>query len=317
VDPARVAGAYDGSTTLMRLLRLYGWGPLLNLGYYRRVELPLLLFGLRPFQKRLALEAIRLLDPRPGERVVEAACGLGWTAQRMARRGARVLGIDLVEAHVVAARRAFGDVPGVSYLVGDATRLALRKEEGGSDLQPIAPASVDKLLCVEAAFQFGPEGRRSFLRRASEVLRPGGRLVLVDFVWATRHPEEVEALDPRRLVRSTWRFEQFEPLERYREMARECGFVEARLLDWTVPVPQRFQQVANFLLRVGHTAAGRFLLSILRGGGFEYGRKDWEEIREIVEAHDQVRSGSRYVALVLEKPSPEGLDARRGVVHKR
>jgi SAM-dependent methyltransferase len=306
-DPAAVAPAYDGSTKLMRLLRLYGWGPLLNLGYYRIVELPRLIFGLRPFQKRLALQAIQLVDPRPAERVVELACGEGWTAQRMARRGARVLGIDLLEPHVISARRSYGDVPGVSFAVGDATRIAVRKAEGGGpgpgELEPVPAASVDKLLCLEAGFQFGPQGRRGLLRRAAEVLRPGGRLVLVDFVWTTSHPEEIGVLDSRGLVRESWRFEQFEPLERYREIAREYGLVEARLLDWTVPVAARFQQVANFLLQVGRTSAGRLLLSLLRGGGFEYGVEDWREIREIIEAHDRVRTRTRYVALVLEKPA--------------
>ncbi len=306
-DPAGVARAYDGSTKLMRLLRVYGWGPMLNLGYFRTLELPLLVFGLRPFQKRLAREAIALLGLRPGERVIEAACGLGWTSAQMARRGARVLGIDLVEGHVLSARRAYGDLAGVSYLVGDATRLAVAKGEGGgsspAELEPLAAGSADKILCLEAAFQFGAEGRRSFLRRSSEVLRPGGRLVLVDFVWASDRPEEIERLDPSRLVRESWKFEQFEPVERYRAIARECGLREARLLDWTLPVTTRFQQVGNFLLWIGRTSAGRLFLSLVRGGGFEYGQADWQEIRGIIEAHDRVRSGSRYVALVLEKPA--------------
>jgi SAM-dependent methyltransferase len=319
-DSKGVAQAYDGTSTLMRLLRIYGWGPMLNLGYFRIVELPLLVFGLRPFQKRLAREAVGLLDPRPGERVVEAACGMGWTAWQMARRGVSVLAVDLVDAHIRGARENYGDAPGLSYLVGDASVLAVRKGEGGDPgegpLEPLAPASVDAILCLEAAFQFGSEGRRSFLRRASEVLRPGGRLVLVDFVWATPHPEEIELLDPDRLVRDTWRFEQFEPLESYRQVAREYGLKEDRLVDWTRPVTTRFQQVGNALLWVGRTAAGRFLLSILRGGGFEYGRKDWEEVRRIIDAHDRVRSRSRYVALVLKKAASEGLDARGCVVHK-
>ena len=75
--PQEIARTYDGSTLLMELLRKFGWGPLFNLGYFRLIEMSLLVFGLGPFQRRLARKGIELLDPQPGESLVEIGIGHG------------------------------------------------------------------------------------------------------------------------------------------------------------------------------------------------------------------------------------------------
>jgi SAM-dependent methyltransferase len=292
-----IDAAYDESTALLRGLRMYGWGPLLNLGYYRLRELPLLALGLGFFQRRLALESLALLDPRPDERILDVACGRGWTTDRIARRGAEGVGLDLLERHVHEARRRFGEGPSCRFVQGDATCLC------------VGDASFDKLHCLEAGFQLGPDGRLAFLREAYRALRPGGRLVLVDFVWTTSDPSEIDAFDPDRAVRDTWRFEEFEPLARYRERAAACGFREVRAVDWTTPVLRRFQAVGDLITTLGLYRVPRWILCLFRPAWRRAPLEDWFEVHRVVQAHSRVRQRTRYLAMVLEKPRESAVGA--------
>ena len=47
--------------------------------------------------------AVDRLDPQPGERILDAATGTGWTARRVAARGAQVTGIDIGPGLIDAA----------------------------------------------------------------------------------------------------------------------------------------------------------------------------------------------------------------------
>ena len=297
-DPHRIGAAYDGSTAAFRALEAFGWGELVNLGFYPAGALPATMFGLAPFQRRLVSRALDLLAPAPGERVLDAACGRGGTSARIAARGAEVLGLDLLPENVAEAEARFGSLPGVRFDVADVTRLPPRA--AGVEL---APGSFDAVLCLEAGFHFGAKGRRAFLEESWRVLRPGGRLVLVDFAWRDARPEAIAELDPERHVRSTWRFDEFEPLARYRELARAQGFVERRFCDWTRPVIDRFQFIATMLARIGNQRAGRALLCALRPGLASLSPADWRGLVELMRAHDRVRRASRYVAFRLAKPA--------------
>src|SRR5262249_27752609 len=157
---------------VFRLARANGWGPLLNLGYFTLPRLPWLLQGLAPFQRRLVDESVALLAPQPGERILDACCGQGYTTARIAESGARVLGLDLLDEHVALARSVFGARTGVAYACVDVTQLPTTAE--GFELDD---GAIDAVHCLEAAFHFGPAGRDAFLAEAYRVLRPGGRLV--------------------------------------------------------------------------------------------------------------------------------------------
>ncbi|MBW2280733.1 MAG: methyltransferase domain-containing protein [Deltaproteobacteria bacterium] len=303
MEATEVRRAYDGSQLSYRCLQACGWGELANLGYYPLWATPLLLGGLAHFQRRLARQAIRLLDPRPGQRVLDVATGMGWTAREISRSGATVLGIDLLPENVARARDRHGHrqrdgADGrVHFGVGDATRLPA--EVDGVALES---ASVDRVLCLEAAFEFGPKGRRDFLAEAFRVLRPGGRLVLVDFAWPTDRPHEIADYDDGGLVRETWQFEEFEPLERYRRSAREVGFREARLLDWTALVTRRFVWIAWMMAMLCQYRLPRLVFALFRPGVFKLWNEDWAHLREVMRVHRKVQQASMYVALVLEKP---------------
>ncbi len=57
------------------------------------------------FVAALGAAALDLLDPKPGECVLDIGCGDGALTQEIADRGARVIGIDLSPSMVEAARR--------------------------------------------------------------------------------------------------------------------------------------------------------------------------------------------------------------------
>jgi SAM-dependent methyltransferase len=297
VSDRPIQRAFDGSTPAFRALRAWGWDDLLNLGYFPVHELPMLAFGMAHFQRRLARNAIALLDPRPGETVLDVGCGRGWSSRQIASRGARTVGIDRIEEHIEVARERFGHGAALRYEVADATDLASRSGELNLEEE-----SVSGVLCLEAAFQFGAEGRRAFLADTFRLLEPGGRLVLVDFVWIDDHPERIGELDRDGHVRETWQFDEFEPLERYRSTAKALGFVEGEFLDWSTPVINRFCTLCGLLTSLSRNRALRYLLCRLRPGLATLAPADWAVLTEVIRAHDRVRQSSRYMAMVLEKP---------------
>lgn len=108
-----------------------------------------------------------LLGLHPGTRVLDAPCGHGRIAQRLAERGCEVVGIDRA-AHFIrlAERNAQSLGVEVDYRVGDLRELALAPD-------------------FDAAFNwftgfgyFNDATDRDILRRYHAALKPGGQLLL-------------------------------------------------------------------------------------------------------------------------------------------
>jgi len=125
-------------------------------------------FGLhRRWKRRLAALATR--DSRPGWRVLDLCCGTGDVVFAARRDGAAVVGLDFTEAMLAIAlrRRTAGEGDdGAQFVQGDALRL------------PFADASFDAITIGYGVRNMADieAGLREMLR----VLRPGGRLVVLD-----------------------------------------------------------------------------------------------------------------------------------------
>ncbi|MER5573991.1 SAM-dependent methyltransferase [Streptomyces massasporeus] len=302
-DSGDLASAYNDDSVLFRVLRHLGWDSLVDIGYFTLPTLPLVvLTGPVPFQRRLARRSLALLNARPGQLVLDAGCGRGDTTARLGAAGCRALGVDIQPAQIDQARRRFGD--SARFAVADATALPRRAAE-----IPLTEGSFDRVHCLEAAFHFGHEGRRSFLSESFRLLRPGGRLVLVDVTSRTDQP--IGSLDPNGLVRGTWRFDDIEPYGRYPLMASAAGFTTRRILDWTTPVLHRAAQLCALFAGTASTRAGRQALCVRWPGLRTLDAQDWDEVITVVRAHRAIVRGARYTAYVLDKPASRGRAAGR------
>jgi SAM-dependent methyltransferase len=115
------------------------------------------------------LAVVNALGPLVGRRVLDLGCGKGRFAAHLARLGAEVVGLDLSAA--MLARAA-----GLDRVRASARRL------------PFADGVFDAVVAIEVIEHVGAVD--AVLDEARRVLRPGGRLAIVD--------KNVGALDARR-----------------------------------------------------------------------------------------------------------------------
>jgi SAM-dependent methyltransferase len=124
--------------------------------------------------ERLSQELLALADIRPGMRVLDAGCGFGGTLASLREKveGLELVGLNIDERQLQRAAALIHPRPGSSlgFVAADACTL------------PFADASFDRVLAVECIFHF--PSRDAFLSEVRRVLRPGGVLVLSDFVPA-------------------------------------------------------------------------------------------------------------------------------------
>jgi ubiquinone/menaquinone biosynthesis C-methylase UbiE len=114
---------------------------------------------------------------------LDAGCGTGFLSLELAARGHRVTGIDFAPAMLAAAREKAA-----------AQRLPLRFEEGDAEQLRFAPKSFDLVISRHVLWTLPhPEAAVDEWMR---VLRPGGRLAIVDgaqYNEATAPPQRENA----------------------------------------------------------------------------------------------------------------------------
>ena len=120
----------------------------------------LLTAGLDQRWRRAALAAIGV---GPRDRVIDLACGTGDLCELARRRGARVVGVDFARGMLAGARRRG---VGAALVQGDAAGL------------PLADGCADALACGFAFRNF--VALAPVLRECARVLRPGGRLAVLE-----------------------------------------------------------------------------------------------------------------------------------------
>jgi len=127
------------------------------------------------WHKNLIAPAVtRLLDPRPGETIVDLACGNGLFARALAELGLRVLACDFSHEFLECARaRSAGHGDRIEY-----RRMDLTAPE---QLATLGIAQFDAAVCNMAIMDIA--SINPLLAAVASALRPRGR-----FVFSIMHP---------------------------------------------------------------------------------------------------------------------------------
>src|SRR5215471_2190647 len=114
---------------------------------------------------------LALIGEVKGEVICDLACGQGWVARELARRGALVTGLDLAPNLLALARRYEEQEPlGIVYVQGNAERA-----------EPLRDGQFSGCVCILALINI-PDLRATF-QSIRRILQPGGW-----FVFAITHP---------------------------------------------------------------------------------------------------------------------------------
>ncbi len=126
----------------------------------------------RPIYREVILpNLLALIGEVAGQAICDLACGQGWVARELARRGAKVVGLDLAPNLLALARRYEEQEPlGIVYLEGDAQHA-----------EPLSDREFDGCVCVMALINI--PNLQATLQTVRRILRPGGW-----FVFAIPHP---------------------------------------------------------------------------------------------------------------------------------
>jgi SAM-dependent methyltransferase len=109
---------------------------------------------------------VQVLGDVAGLDAIELGCGTAYFSAWLARRGARVVGVDITPAQLETARRLQGD-----------TGIQFELLEASAEAVPLPDASFDLVLSEYGASIWCDPYR--WIPEAARLLRPGGRLVFL------------------------------------------------------------------------------------------------------------------------------------------
>ncbi len=118
---------------------------------------------------------IERLAPSAGMKWLDLACGTGAVAERAAKAGAEVTGVDLAPALIETAKeRAAERGLDIDYRVGDCENLEF--EDGAFDV-----------VSSTCGVMFAPD-HEATARELARVVKPGGRIGLANWTPAEKRP---------------------------------------------------------------------------------------------------------------------------------
>ena len=212
------------------------FGGVKHLGYYPPGQEHI---SIRAAQERMTDLVGDLLDLPRGSMVLEAGCGEGPNAIRLARtRGLRVVGVDILDWNIRRAARA-----AARQQVQDTTEFRVMSYmELGFEAE-----TFDGVYTVEALVH-APDPHQA-LTELHRVLKPGGRLVLLEYLVA---PPAQLTPEQRRIATSVAQGSAMHGVLRFTydafpRLLSDAGFIDVRLENLT---PRIMPMLARMYRRI-------------------------------------------------------------------
>jgi 2-polyprenyl-3-methyl-5-hydroxy-6-metoxy-1,4-benzoquinol methylase len=162
---------------------------------------------------------LRMCDPKPGEKILDIGCGIGWFAASVASRyRVEVLAIDVSEYAINEARKRYGNINNLDFQVYNA--LLIEYEE-----------AFDKILCLDVLEHFPHKDAQILLKKIYTALRDGGSLVLcvpINDVWLFPTVRKLAKF----LNIPTFEHKTFFSIQKVEAELKQVGFSIVELSPW-------------------------------------------------------------------------------------
>jgi len=220
----------------------------------------------------------QLLAAKPGERGLDIGCGLGHLSCELALDvgpSGRIVGIDASPDMVAGANERavrLGVADRVAIVAGDATAL------------PQPDASVDFAVAAQS-YSYVAQIERA-VAEAARVLRPGGRLAVLETDWDQCVYASADPAQMHRLFDGRWRFAHWDLPRRLHRLFRDAGLRLAQAEAF--PIVETRYDPASF---------GVGLIAVARDAAVRHGADAAAADAWVADQHARVADGDYFFSI--------------------